>query len=125
MKDKKYKSIDDLLDNYLNLKEEQKEILPQQEKAKEKLKGFLNDFNSEMVDSYEANHGFKVHQQLKKYSEQLEEVFRELEQVSDEIKDFLQILNNKKLKYESKDDQKNKTTYLFWVEENELKSEII
>lgn len=124
MKDKKYKSIDDLLDNYLSLKEEQKEILPQQEKAKEKLKGFLNDLNSEMVDSYEANHGFKVHQQLKKYGEQLEEVFRELEQVSDEIKDFLQILNNK-LKYESKDDQKNKISYLFWVEENELKSEII
>lgn len=40
----------------------------------EKLEGFLNGIKNEQVDSHEAQYGFKIYQQLKKYQERKQEI---------------------------------------------------
>jgi hypothetical protein len=59
--------------------------------------------------------------QLKKYEERKNEINQELEEVENILRDFLVFLNEAKVSYEKKDDNKNKQTFLFWLEEGQVK----
>lgn len=54
--------------------EEQSEMPTQFIRLNEKLEGFLNGIKNEQVDSHEAQYGFKIYQQLKKYQERKQEI---------------------------------------------------
>lgn len=122
MKDKKYKYVEDVIEEYLRLTDDQIEIPLQITKAKEKYDAFLKDHENEVLKADDTQHAFKIHSQLKKYDENKTEVEKELSEVSSILKDFLHSLNACKISYEKKDDSKSKITFLFWLEGEELKS---
>lgn len=122
MKDKKFKYIDDLVEEYIQLSDEQIEIPFQVNKLTEKLDVFVKDHENEVLKPDDAQQAFKIHMQLKKYAENKHELEEEMREIENQLKDFLKSLNNSKISYEKKDDNKTKITFLFWMEGEELKS---
>jgi hypothetical protein len=66
MKDKKYKHIEDLLEDYLQVKEEHLEISLLDSKAVEKQESFRSDYQGSTIKTTEAQDGFKSFLQLKR-----------------------------------------------------------
>ena len=122
MKEKKFKYIDDVIEEYIRLTDEQIEIPLQASKTREKYDTFLKDHGNGVLKSDDAQHAFKIHTQLKKYDENKVELEEELGEVEGILKDFLKSLNGSKISYEKKDDNKSKLTFQFWLEGEELKS---
>lgn len=122
MKDKKFKHVEDLIEEYIVLTEEQIEIPLLLQRAKEKQANFLADHDNTIIKSADAQDGFKIFNQVKKLDEQKAAFESEFAEVEAEFKAFLQSINGNKISYEKKDDNKNKFTYLFWLENDEIKS---
>ncbi len=122
MKDKKFKHIEDLIEDYIVLTEEQIEIPLLLARAKEKQANFLADYNNATIRSADAQDGFKIFNQIKKLEEQKAAFEMELAEVEGDFKGFLQSVNGNKISYEKKDDNKNKMTFLFWLENDKIQS---
>ena len=122
MKAKKNKYVEDLFDEYILLSDEQIEITLFIEKAQKKFEQHLSPEINVTYNSADAEDLFKVHNQIRKYEERRKEVDEELIQVENTLKEFLRSLRGAKNSYEKKDDNdKSKTTYLFWLEGEKVK----
>ena len=121
MKDKKYKYVEDVMEEYIDLTDEQIEIPLLVQKANDKYEGLKEDVNGNVLKPSDAEDGFKIFMQLRKYEERKEEIREELGEVEQLLKEFLQFLGEQKISYEKKDDNKNKVTYLFWLEDDQVK----
>lgn len=123
MKEKKHKYLEDLLDEYIQLTEEKIEIPLHIEKAQKKFNQHLSEDKNVIYKSSDAEDLFKYHHQVMKYEERKKEIFDELAEVENSIKEFLRLLQGGKISYEKKDDNdKSKNTFIFWLEGDELKS---
>jgi signal transduction histidine kinase len=121
MKDKRYKYVEDVIEDYIALTEEQIEIPLLIEKAKEKYEALNIKDKGSVIPQDDAEAAFKIFMQLKKYEERRNELNEELSGVEAILKEFIGFLKGSKVLYEKKDDSKNKLTFLFWVEEDQLK----
>lgn len=122
MRDKKYKHIEDLIEDYLQLNEEQIETSLQVTKLKEKQDAFFSGYQDTTIKTTDAQEGFKLFSQLKRLEERRKEVAGEILEAEAAMTEFLQRLNGSRISYEKKDDDKNKLTFLFWIEGGQLKS---
>lgn len=121
MKGKRYKYIDDLIDDYIRLTDEQIEIPVLLEKAHKKYNQHLAAQSQNIYKAGEADDLFRIFSQIKKHEERRSEITQELTEVENVLKEFLNTLNNGKLAFERKDDDKSKNTYLFWLEDGQVK----
>ncbi len=121
MKDKKYKYLEDAIDDYILLSDEQIEIPVLLEKAQKKFSQNLSSEDGNIYTPAQAEYLFKYHSQVKKLEERKNELSQELSEVEGLIKEFLMSLNGGKISYEKKDDNdKSKITFLFWVEDGKV-----
>ncbi|MEJ7820997.1 MAG: hypothetical protein WKF85_01680 [Chitinophagaceae bacterium] len=121
MKDKKYKNVEDIIENYLILEDEEIEIPLLITKAKEKFESLKLVQGEGILKPSEAEDAFKVFMQLKKHKDRKIELRAELAEAENLLKEFLRFVNENKISYEKKDDNKNKITYLFWLEDGKVK----
>ncbi len=121
MKEKKYKNLNGLLEEYLMLEDEEIEVPLEIAKTNEKLESLNLKHGDAVLKPGEAENAFKIFTQIKKAEERKSELRMELADVENQLKEFLQSLNQNKITYEKKDDNKNKITYLFWLEEGRVK----
>ncbi|HEX8461389.1 MAG TPA: hypothetical protein VF623_08160 [Segetibacter sp.] len=121
MKDKKHKYLEDLIEEYLELTEEQAEIPVAVNKVTAHYQDFSKKHNGTVISADEAQYAFKVYSQLKKYNDRKEEIAAELKEVEDLLRDFLQFFDGHKISYEKKDENKVKTIFLFSVENGMLR----
>src|SRR5688572_10455927 len=122
MKDKRYKHLEDLLIDYLELKDELKELSLQISKAKNKYGQYEFEQKEDYLTSAESDDIFRIFNQLKKYEDRTNEATMELQEVEGILKDFLSFAEGHKVSLEKKDDGEKKQTYLFWLEEGEIRS---
>jgi ribosomal protein L10 len=123
MKDKKYKYYEDIVEEYLLLADEQIELPILIEKSKEKLNAIITGKTGIVLKSGEANDAYKLFVQLKKHEDRKAELETELTESQELLKQFLIVLNGSKLSYKERDDEdKSKNTYLFWLEDDQIKS---
>jgi len=123
MKDKKHKYLEDLIEEYIQLTEEQAEIPLSINKVISDYQEYSKQHKGTVISADEAQFAFKIYNQLRKQNERKAEVAAELNEVETLLKDFLQFFDGHKISYEKKNDQKSKLTYLFWMEEGMLKCE--
>ena len=117
MKDKKHKYLEDLIDDYILLSDEQIEIPLLIEKAQKKFNQNLLSEEGTIYTPAQAEYLFKYHSQVRKLEERRNEISEELTAVESLLKEFILSLNGGKISYEKKDDNdKSKMTFLFWVE---------
>jgi hypothetical protein len=122
MKEKKYKYVEDVMEDYLQLIDEQIEIPLTIAQAREKQISLMDDVTGNVLKKGDAEDVFKVFMQLKKTEERKAEIQMELTELEDLLKEFLHYINGNKLSYERKDElDKQKVTYLFWLEEGVIK----
>ncbi len=123
MKDKKYKYLEDLLVEYIQLQDEQIEIPLLIEKAQKKFSQYLSSEPNPDYKQSDAEDLYKVHNVINKHEERKIEIRQELAEVEDLLKVFLTSLNGGKVSYERKDDNdKSKVTFLFWVQDGQVRS---
>jgi seryl-tRNA synthetase len=123
MKDKKYKYLGDLIEEYIDLTNEQKEIPQLIDKARSKYDEFTKENNGTVIDAADAQEVFKSFSQLKKYDERKKEIEEELNDVETQLKEFLHFFTGRKVSYEKKDDNKIRTTFLFSLQDGTLHCE--
>lgn len=122
MKEKKYKYVEDVIEDYLQLTDEQIEIPLIIAQAREKQISLMDDVSGNVLKKGDAEDVFKVFMQVKKSEERKAEIEMELKDLEDLLKEFLYFINGNKLGYERKDElEKQKVTYLFWLEEGVIK----
>lgn len=121
MKDKRYKYVEDVIEDYIELADEQIEIPLLINKAREKYEGLKLEQGASTIAQEDAEDAFKIFMQLKKYEERKNDINEQLGEVENILKEFLIFLKEHKISYEKKDDNKNKVTFLFWLEEGQLK----
>ncbi len=123
MKEKKYKYYEDLIEEYLFLSDEIIEIPRLIEKNKEKLDTIIAGKAGTLLKSGDANDAYKIFLQNIKYNERKEEITEELKEIQETLKEFLKFIDGAQLAYKERDDEdKTKTTYSFWIEEDTIKS---
>jgi hypothetical protein len=81
MKDKRYKYVEDVIEDYIELTEEQIQIPLLIEKAREKYEALDLKERGSIIPQDDAEDAFKIFMQLKKYEERKEEVTAELAEV--------------------------------------------
>ena len=119
LKEKKYKYIEDVLEEYILLQEEKSQLSLSVEKAKKKQEALLSDIEETVIKTDDAEDLFKAYTQVKKIEEKLAETEEELKEVEDVIRNFLRTIPEHQLAYDRKDDQeKTKITHMFWLEED-------
>ncbi len=122
MKEKTYKKVDDLVEDYLRLTDERIEIPLAQAAAKEKQISLLDAVNGNVIKKSEADGLFKLYMQNRKAEERNLEIVAELGDVEFTLREFLSFIEGNQLAYEKKDDvEKQKITYLFWLEDGVVK----
>jgi hypothetical protein len=122
MKDKKHKYLEDLLDEYIDLQDEQLEIPVLIEKAQKKFGQYVSSDTDPIYKHSDAEDLYKVYMTIKKHEERKNEISEELAEVEDLLKGFLTSLNGGKVSYEKRDDNdKSKITFLFWLEDGQVK----
>lgn len=122
LKEKKYKFVEDVIEDYMRLTDEQIEIPLLLAKAEEKYISLQSDWNGSVIKKGDADDAFKVFSQIRKLEERKTENQVEYVEVEQTLKKFLTFLNDHQLAYEKKDDvEKMKITYLFWLEEGQIK----
>ena len=62
----------------------------------------------------------QTNQKQKKYEQRKAELNDEIAGVEHTLKDFLSFLKGGKITYEKKNDDKSKTTFLFWLEDGKV-----
>ncbi len=123
MKEKRYKYVEDLIEDYLQLTDEKKEMPLIIAAAKEKQLSLLNEANGIVIKKGDAEDLFKVYMQIRKCEERQLEIVAELDEVEFTLREFLSFIESNQLGYERKDDVgKQKITYLFWLEDGVVKS---
>ena len=120
MKTKKLKHIEDVIDKYIDLLDEQIEIPALIEKANEKYNQHISDQNSYVYKPGEADDMFKIFIQTKKHEERKARLNDAIANVESTLKDFLSFLKGGKIAYEKKNDDKSKTAFLFWLENGKV-----
>ena len=122
MKEKTYKKIEDLIEDYLRLTDEKIEIPLAVAAAKEKQISLLDAVNGNVIKKSEAENLFKLYMQIRKSEERQLEILGELGDVEFTLREFLSFIEGNQLAYEKKDDvEKQKITYLFWLEDGVVK----
>jgi hypothetical protein len=122
MKEKKYKFVEDVIEDYLQLTDEQIEIPLTIAQAKEKQISLMDDVAGNVLKKGDAEDVFKIFMQIKKGEERKAEIQTEVAELEVILKEFLYFINGNKLGYERKDEvEKQKVTYLFWLEEGVIK----
>lgn len=123
MKEKKFKNIDQLIEEYITLSDAQIEIPFLLEKSKEKYKEHISEHNTAVYKPKETEELFKLFLQIKKYEDRKVEIDAEMGETESLLKNFLTFLKGGKIAYERKDDSdKSKLTFLFWVENDKIMS---
>src|SRR3954451_18921541 len=123
MREKKHKYLEDLLDEYIQLTDEQVEIPILIEKAQKKFDQHLSEDKEATYKSSDAEDLFKHFNQVRKHQERKQELIDEIAEAENSLKEFLLTLQGGKVSYERKDDNdKSKNTFVFSLEGNELKS---
>lgn len=123
MNTKKYKHIEAVIEDYLQLQNERLEIPLLLDKVQEKLlriKGSKSE--SESYSQDDAQDLFKIFNQQQKYLEQQQEVDVEFKEVELIFKTFLAFIEGEIEFFRKEDQDKNKVTYKFWLEENHIRS---
>jgi len=122
VKEKRYKYVEDVIEDYMRLTDEQIEIPLLLAKAEEKHISLQSDWNGTVIKKGDVEDAFKVFSQIKKLEERKAEIKLEYAEVEQTLKQFLTFLNDHQLSYEKKDDgEKTKITYLFWLEGGQIK----
>ncbi len=122
MKEKTYKKIDDVVEDYLRLTDERIEIPLALAAAKEKQITFLDGVNGNVIKKGDADALFKLYIQNRKAEERQLEIVAELGDAEFTLREFLSFIEGNQLAYEKKDDvEKQKITYLFWLEDGVVK----
>ncbi|MEO6452990.1 MAG: hypothetical protein ABIN97_02905 [Ginsengibacter sp.] len=123
MKPKKYKHIENVIDEYISLLDEQIEMPVLVEKTKEKYNQHMADHTSYVYKPGETEGMFKIFTQIKKHEERKAELNVEIAEAETTLKEFLSFLKGGKISYEKKDDNnKSKITFLFWLENDKIMS---
>ncbi len=122
MKDRRYKNIEDLIEDYLQLLDEQTELPVLLAKCEEKYNAFLQDNAQEIIKTNDAQEGFKIFGQIKKNKDRYQELQSEIVEMEGYLKEFLFTISGKQLSFEKKDDNKTKVTILFWIQDGQLQS---
>jgi hypothetical protein len=121
-KEKRYKYVEDVIEDYLNLLDETNELPLSLKKVKDKFIALKEDLNGDVLDKEDAEDFFKLFNQERKIEEQKMELAQELAEVEDIFKQFLSYVDGHQITYEKKDEvEKSKITYLFWIENAEIK----
>ena len=121
MKTKKLKRVEDLMDEYIDLLDEQIEIPLLIEKANEKYHQHITEHNSNVYKPGETDDMFKIFIQIKKHEERKTQLNDKIAEVESTLKDFLSFLKGGKIAYEKKSDtDKSKATFLFWLEDGKV-----
>ncbi|MFN2440782.1 MAG: hypothetical protein ABR503_16375 [Chitinophagaceae bacterium] len=122
MKEKVYKKIDDVVEDYLRLTDERIEIPLSLTAAKEKQITLMDGLNGNVVKKGDADSLFKLYMLNRKAEERQLEIVAELSEVEFTLREFLSFIEGNQLAYEKKDDvEKQKITYLFWLEDGVIK----
>jgi len=122
MKEKRYKYAEDLVDDYLSLTGEQIELPLLIAEIREKQITIMGDVSGHVLKKGDAEDVFKLFTQLRRAEERKEELQGELGEVEGLLKEFLQFIDGNQLAFEKKDDiDKQKITYLFWLEDGIVK----
>ncbi|MDQ2720987.1 MAG: hypothetical protein M3Z26_14670 [Bacteroidota bacterium] len=120
---KKFKHIEDVLDDYISLLDEEKELPILIQKVHDKLKQHLSDDSTIPYKPKETEDMFRIFIQIKKYEERKTELGDEKIEVENILKEFISLLNGSKISYEKKDDNdKSKSTFLFWLQDGNITS---
>lgn len=123
LKEKRYKYIEDVVEDYIRLQDEKIELPLLAEKFKKKQDVLFSEISTTVIPTDEAEDLFKAYSQIKKSEERLEEANEELKEVEEILKGFLASIPDHQLSYERKDDnEKMKITHLFWLEDGAIKS---
>ncbi|HEY0060195.1 MAG TPA: hypothetical protein VGB56_13750 [Flavisolibacter sp.] len=122
LKEKRYKYVEDVIEDYMRLTDEGLELPLLLSRAEEKYISLQSDWNGNVVKKSDAEDAFKVFTQIRKLEDRRAEIKAEYAEVEQTLKAFLTFLNGHQLGYEKKDDvEKMKITYLFWLEEGQIK----
>jgi len=122
MKEKSYKKIEDVVEDYLRLTDERIEIPLAISAAKEKQISLLDGLNGNVLKKGEAENLFKVYMQIRKSEERQLEILGELSEVEFTLREFLSFVEGNQLAYEKRDEvEKQKITYQFWLENGVIK----
>jgi len=122
MKEKRYKYVEDVVEEYLRLADERKEIPLLIAAAKVKQVTLLDEANGSIIKKGDAEDLFKIYNQVRKLEERQLEILGEMEEVEFTLREFLSFIEGNQLGYERKDDvEKQKITYLFWLENGAVK----
>lgn len=90
--------------------------------ADEKFISLQSNWNGNAIKKNVVDNAFKIFTQVKKLKERSVELQSELTEVEQTLKEFLSFINGHQIAYEKKDDvEKLKITYLFWLEDGEIK----
>ena len=123
IKEKRYKYVEDVVEDYLYLQDERVELPLTLKKLKDKYATLKEDYEGKVLDKEEAEDFFKLFNQEKKVEERVAEVESDLTEIEELLKQFLQYLEGQQFTYEKKDEeQKSKVTHLFWLENGRIKS---
>ena len=123
MKEKRYKYVEDIIEDYLYLIEERAEHPLTIRKMKDKYASLKEEYGDKVLDKEEAEDFFKLFNQEKKVEERATEVDSELAEIEDLLKQFLRYLEGQQFTYERKDEvEKSKITHSFWLENGQIKS---
>ena len=122
MKEKKYKHVNEAIEDYLRLTDEGLEIPVLVKKAHEKYNIQKEEHNSSTYDPGETEKMFKIYTQMKKFEDRKSEIAAELAVAEGELRDFLTFLKGGKISYEHKGStpKSKKITYLFWLKEDKV-----
>ncbi len=122
LKEKRYKYVADVIEDYMRLTDEGLELPRLLAKAEEKYISLQSDWNGNVVKKSDAEAAFKLFTQVKKLEDRKTEIKAEYAEAERTLKAFLTFLNGRQLGYEKKDEvEKMKITYLFWLEEGQIK----
>ena len=122
MKEKTYKKADDVIEDYLRLTDERIEIPLALAATKEKQISLLDGVNGNVIKKGDADGLFKLYMQNRKAGERQLEILADLADVEFTLREFLSFIEGNQLAYEKKDDvEKQKITFLFWLEDGVIK----
>lgn len=119
---KKYKHINEAIEEYLRLSDEELELPLSIKKAIEKYNLHKEEHNTSTYDPRETDKMFKIFTNLRKYEERKAEVAEEFAEVEKALHDFLSFLKGGKISYETKssNSRDKKITYLFWLQDDKV-----
>ena len=121
MKERKFKHVNEAIEDYLRLSDEELEMPVLVKKAHEKYIEHKEENNSTYTPA-ETDKMFRIFTQIKKYDERKADIKEELMAVEKTLHDFLTFLKGGKISYEKKGEtsKAKKITYLFWLKDGKV-----